>query len=110
MPDVEILDIGAIQCAPGCNVVEGDQLLYIDERHFTKLGAKRVGDRVRVSPLIFWDLLTPSQVRSAEKPFSNGLIERRTWEFHADKVESTQDLHASGSTPVLDGRYQMEDV
>ena len=49
MPDVEILDIGAIQCVPGCDVVEGDQLLYIDERHFTKLGAKRVGDRVRVS-------------------------------------------------------------
>jgi len=47
MPDVEILDIGAIQCAPGCDVVEGDQLLYIDERHFTKLGAKRVGERVR---------------------------------------------------------------
>jgi len=49
MPDVEILDIGAIQCAPDCDVVEGDQLLYIDERHFTKLGAKRVGERVRAS-------------------------------------------------------------
>jgi SGNH domain (fused to AT3 domains) len=49
MPDVQILDIGAIQCAPACNVVEGDQLLYIDERHFTKLGAKRVGERVRAS-------------------------------------------------------------
>jgi hypothetical protein len=49
MPDVEILDIGAIQCAPGCDVVEEDRLLYIDERHFTKLGAKRVGDRIRAS-------------------------------------------------------------
>ena len=47
MPDVEILDIGAIQCAPACDVVEGDQLLYIDERHFTQLGAKRLGERVR---------------------------------------------------------------
>jgi hypothetical protein len=49
MPDTEILDIGVIQCTPGCDVVEGDQLLYIDERHFTKLGAKPVGDQVRVS-------------------------------------------------------------
>jgi peptidoglycan/LPS O-acetylase OafA/YrhL len=49
MPDVEILDIGAIQCGLDCNVVEGDRLLYIDERHFTKLGAKRIGDRLRAS-------------------------------------------------------------
>jgi hypothetical protein len=49
MPDVEILDIGAIQCGLDCDVVEGDRLLYIDERHFTKLGAKRIGDRLRAS-------------------------------------------------------------
>jgi hypothetical protein len=46
---VEILDKGAIQCEPGCDVVEGDQLLYIHEKHFTELGAKPVGDRVTVS-------------------------------------------------------------
>ncbi len=49
LPDVEILDIGALQCAMDCDVVEGERLLYIDERHFTELGAKRVGDRLRAS-------------------------------------------------------------
>jgi hypothetical protein len=49
MPDTEILDIGAIQCGLECDVVEGDRLLYIDERHFTKLGAKRIGERLRAA-------------------------------------------------------------
>lgn len=53
IPDVEIMDIGALQCAPRCDVVEDDHLLYVDERHFTKLGAKRIGDRLRAS----YDLL-----------------------------------------------------
>lgn len=49
LPGVEILDIGAIQCDPICDVVEGDRLLYTDERHFTELGARRVGERSRQS-------------------------------------------------------------
>jgi peptidoglycan/LPS O-acetylase OafA/YrhL len=47
--DVEIVDIGAIQCSPQCDVVEGDHLLYFDAFHFTKLGAKRVGERFRAT-------------------------------------------------------------
>lgn len=64
IPGVEIVDIGAIQCARDCDVVEGDSLLYFDERHFTRLGAKRIGERFRES----FDLLEfinsqPSQKR-----------------------------------------------
>ena len=49
MPDVEFVDIGAMQCTPECNVVENSRLLYIDERHFTSLGALRVGEQFRKS-------------------------------------------------------------
>lgn len=49
LPDVEIVDIGAIQCSPQCDVLEGDNLLYFDAFHLTKLGAKRVGERFRAS-------------------------------------------------------------
>lgn len=47
MPDVEIVDIGAIQCATGCGVIEEERLLYFDAMHFTRLGAQRVGERFR---------------------------------------------------------------
>jgi peptidoglycan/LPS O-acetylase OafA/YrhL len=63
MPDVKILDIGALQCSPGCDVVENDHLLYVDERHFTKLGAQRIGARVRAS----FDLLEFIDSEPSEK-------------------------------------------
>ena len=44
MPDVTIVDIGNIQCAPECDVLEGEALLYYDQMHWTQLGAKRVGE------------------------------------------------------------------
>lgn len=47
MPDVTILDIGNIQCTPACEILEGDKLLYYDQMHMTKLGAKRIGERMR---------------------------------------------------------------
>jgi peptidoglycan/LPS O-acetylase OafA/YrhL len=49
IPNVEIVDIGAIQCTPQCDVVEDEQLLYFDAFHFTQLGAKRVGEKFRAS-------------------------------------------------------------
>jgi len=47
LPDVTILDIGNLQCTPACDILEGDELLYYDQMHMTKLGAKRVGERMR---------------------------------------------------------------
>ena len=47
IPDVAIVDIGAMQCEPSCDVIEGDKLLYYDERHFTELGAQRIGERFK---------------------------------------------------------------
>jgi peptidoglycan/LPS O-acetylase OafA/YrhL len=47
MPDVTILDIGNLQCSPACEILEGDELLYYDQMHMTKLGAKRIGERMR---------------------------------------------------------------
>ena len=47
MPDVTILDIGNLQCWPACAILEGDELLYYDQMHMTKLGAKRIGERMR---------------------------------------------------------------
>ncbi len=64
IPDVQILDIGAIQCSPRCDVVEDGRLLYVDERHFTKLGAKRMGERTRTS----YDLLGLLNIEPAEQP------------------------------------------
>jgi hypothetical protein len=49
IPGVEILDIGEIQCTPQCDVIEGDRLLYYDSMHFTELGARRTGERLRES-------------------------------------------------------------
>jgi peptidoglycan/LPS O-acetylase OafA/YrhL len=63
IPGVEIVDIGAIQCAPDCDVVEGDSLLYFDQRHFTRLGAKRIGERFRES----FDLLEFINSQPSEK-------------------------------------------
>lgn len=45
MPNVQIVDIAAMQCTPHCDVIEGDRLLYFDTQHFTPLGAKRVGEQ-----------------------------------------------------------------
>ena len=47
IPDAEIIDIASIQCTPGCDVIDGDRLLYLDERHFTVFGAKRIGERFK---------------------------------------------------------------
>lgn len=47
MPDVTILDIGKIQCTPACEILDGDKLLYYDQMHMTKLGAKRLGERMK---------------------------------------------------------------
>jgi hypothetical protein len=47
--NVEILDIGKIQCTPHCDVIEGDRLLYYDWMHFTELGARRTGERLKES-------------------------------------------------------------
>lgn len=49
MPGVEIIDIGKIQCTPQCDALEGGQLLYYDGMHFTELGARRMGERLRES-------------------------------------------------------------
>lgn len=63
IPGVEIVDIGAIQCTPNCDVVEGERLLYFDQRHFTRLGAKRIGERFRES----FDLVEFINSQPAEK-------------------------------------------
>ena len=49
MPDVEIVDISKIQCPSNCDLIEGGSLLYFDERHLTKSGAEKIGDRFRES-------------------------------------------------------------
>lgn len=49
LPEVKILDMRALQCAPQCNVLEGESLLYFDNMHFSLLGARRAGERLRVS-------------------------------------------------------------
>ncbi len=49
MPGVEIVDIATIQCSPFCQAVEGERLLFVDSLHFTRLGAKRVGERFKRS-------------------------------------------------------------
>ncbi len=47
IPEVDIVDMGSIQCAPSCDVIDGDRLLYYDKRHFTQLGAQRFGERFK---------------------------------------------------------------
>jgi hypothetical protein len=64
IPDVEILDIGAVQCTPACDVIDGDQLLYFDAFHFTSSGAKWVGARLRES----FDLIGFINSRSSHQP------------------------------------------
>ncbi|NQX89562.1 MAG: acyltransferase family protein, partial [Halioglobus sp.] len=54
LPDVEIIDIGRLQCRPHCDVIEAGQLLYYDRMHLTVLGSQRMGTRLRES----FDLLT----------------------------------------------------
>ena len=49
MPEETIVDISRIQCEPQCEVLAENQLLYIDERHFSKWGGKRIGERFRES-------------------------------------------------------------
>ena len=49
MPEETIVDISRIQCEPQCEVLAYNQLLYIDERHFSKWGGKRIGERFRES-------------------------------------------------------------
>lgn len=61
LPNVTIVDIATIQCDPVCSVVEGDRLLYTDERHFTELGARKIGERSRKS----FDLLKFMDAQSA---------------------------------------------
>lgn len=61
--DVELIDIGAIQCAPRCDSVDEGRLLYMDAQHFTPLGAQVVGARLRQSFdfLSFLDSASASQ-------------------------------------------------
>jgi peptidoglycan/LPS O-acetylase OafA/YrhL len=47
LPGVEVVDIGSMQCGKMCEVVEGDRLLYFDAQHFTRLGARKTGERFR---------------------------------------------------------------
>ena len=47
LPEVELVDMHTIQCAPQCIAVEGGQLLYIDAIHFTRRGAEFMGERFR---------------------------------------------------------------
>ena len=47
VPSVEIVDVATIQCTPECTAVDGGRLLFIDERHLTGLGARRLGERFR---------------------------------------------------------------
>lgn len=46
LPGVEVIDIGAVQCEPACDALEGERLLYFDAQHWTVLGAQRMGERL----------------------------------------------------------------
>jgi hypothetical protein len=62
IPDLDIVDVSGMQCGQECEVVDGERLLYIDERHFSKWGARQVGENFRVS----FDL--PSYIDSLAPP------------------------------------------
>jgi len=62
LPEIAIVDIAAMQCAPQCNVLEGRQLLYFDAMHLTTLGARRVGEQFRKSFDLFTLLHAPQYV------------------------------------------------
>jgi peptidoglycan/LPS O-acetylase OafA/YrhL len=62
LPDVEIVDMAAIQCTPQCDALEGERLLYLDTQHLTELGARRIGERFRGS----FDLPGFIQARGAQ--------------------------------------------
>lgn len=47
IPELNMIDMGSIQCTPHCDVLEGDRLLYFDHFHFTVLGARRMGERFK---------------------------------------------------------------
>lgn len=49
LPGVDVYDLGPNQCAPKCDLIEGQRLLYFDNTHFSALGAKRFGERMRDS-------------------------------------------------------------
>ena len=46
---MDVYDLGPNQCAPKCDLIEGQRLLYFDNTHFSALGAKRFGERMRDS-------------------------------------------------------------
>lgn len=45
--DSRLLDIGAAQCNPQCTTIANDELVYMDALHFTPMGARIVGGRLR---------------------------------------------------------------